>query len=284
MPLPLVSTIVSYPQGALASSGTVLYVEPLDDGRTAVVLDRTAFHAVDTAWPDQGADRGTLAGLEVVDAIVGASDGSALYIGGDIPVRKGTEGWAFVVVHLIVGTVEEGASVEVLVDADYRERLSTGHTACHLASLALNSALADSWTKDVATDAAGSPNFDALAIESSTIVPNGSRDVYRVGKSLRKKGFDPAALDDVPLIEAAANERLAELIGSAASIRIETDGPGLDDRRYWVCGAVPGQKEYRIPCGGTHRESVSDLTGTRITLERAEVNGAIELVMTTTAN
>ena len=214
----------------------------------------------------------------MVDAIVGATDGSTLYIGSDVPVRKGTEGWAFVVVHLVIGTVAEGDIVEVAVDGEYREALSTGHTACHLASLALNDALAHVWTKDVATDAAGSPNFDALAIETSTILPNGSRDVYRVGKSLRKKGFDPAALDDVPLVEAAANECLAELLGSAASIRIETDGPRLDDRRYWVCG------EYRIPCGGTHRGSASELAGTRITLDRAEVNGAIELVMTTTAN
>ena len=278
MPLPLLSTVVTYPQGALESTGTVLYVEQLDDGRTAVVLDQTAFHAVDMAWPDQGADHGTLAGLEVVDAIVGATDGSTLFIGSEVPVRKGTEGWAFVVVHLVLGTVTEGDSVEVLVDADYREALSIGHSACHLASLALNDALASAWTKDVATDAAGQPNFDALAIESSTILPNGSRDVYRVGKSLRKKGFNPAALDDVPLVEAAANERLAGLVGSAASIRIETDGPRLDDRRYWVSG------QYRIPCGGTHRDSVTDLVGTRIGLDRSEVNGAMELVMTTTAN
>lgn len=279
MPLPLLSTVVTYPQGALQSTGTVLHVEQLDDGRAAVVLDQTAFHAVDLAWPDQGADHGTLAGIEVVDAIVGATDGSTLYLGSEVPVRKGTEGWAFVVVHLLpTFEGQEGDIVEVLVDAAYREALSTGHTACHLASLALNSALAGAWTKDVATDAAGSPNFDALAIESSTIVPNGSRDVYRVGKSLRKKGFDPAALDDLPLVEAAANERLGALLGSAASIRIEADGPGLDDRRYWVCGT------YRIPCGGTHRDNVSDLAGTRIALDRAEVNGAIELVMTTTAN
>ena len=278
MPLPSASTIVTYPQGALASTGTVLHVEPLADGRTAVVLDTTAFHAVDTAWPDQGADHGTLAGLEVVDAIVGATDGSTLYIGTDVPVRKGTEGWAFVVVHLLASfDGAEGDTVEVNVDAGYREALSTGHTACHLASLALNHALAGAWTKDVATDAAGHPNFDALAIESSTILPNGSRDVYRVGKSLRKKGFNPAALDEVRRVESAANERLAELLGSAASISIEADGPRLDDRRSWVCGS------YRIPCGGTHRSSTSDLTAT-ITLLRSEGEGAITLVMETTAN
>lgn len=248
-----------------------MHSEPLPDGRIAVLLDRTAFHPVDHTWPDQGADRGTLGGQLVLDAIVGATDGTALFVGRDIPVRKGEPGWAFVVVHIVGQPV--GGEVEVDVDAAYRAALSIGHSACHLASLALNHALAAAWSKEAPIDAAGSPNFDALAIETSTIVENGSVDVYRIGKSLRKKGFVPSALEGD--IEAAANARLVELLATHAAVSIERDGPGLADRRYWVCG------DYRIPCGGTHPTSVDDLGAMAIRLERTEVEGAIELVMTT---
>lgn len=277
MTLPLASTIVTYPAGAVTSRGRVLHVEALPDGRTAVILDETACHPVDHTWPDQGADRATIHGVTVDDCVVGATDGSALYLGRDAPVRKGTEGWAFVVVHIVDSfPAAEGDDVEVVVDVDYRKALSTGHTLCHLASLALNETLTGAWSKEVALDAAGHPNFDALAIETSTILENGSRDVYRVGKSLRKKGFTVAALDDVPLVEADANARLAALLASGSSVGIEVDGPRLDDRRYWVCG------EYRIPCGGTHLASLAGLSG-RIELDRTETDGAISLVMVTRA-
>ena len=53
MSLPASDTIVTYPDGDLTSAGIVTLVEPLPDGRTAVVLDRTAFHPVDPVWPDQ---------------------------------------------------------------------------------------------------------------------------------------------------------------------------------------------------------------------------------------
>ena len=269
--LPHAHTIVTYPDGDTRSISQVLHTEMLPDGRIAVLLDRTAFHPVDHTWPDQGADRGTIGGIDVVDAIVGATDGGQLYIGRDIPVRKGEPGWAFVVVHIVEQPVS--GEVEVVVDEAYRTALSTGHTACHLASLALNHALATAWSKEVALDAAGSPNFDALAIETSTIVPDGSVDVYRIGKSLRKKGFVPSALDGD--VEAAANTRLGELLATRADVVIEREGPGLADRRFWVCG------DYRIPCGGTHRSSVDDLGAVQITLERTELDGAIEVVMTT---
>lgn len=269
--LPSAHTVVTYPDGDTASTSTVLHAETLPDGRTAVLLDRTAFHPVDHTWPDQGPDRGSIDGLPVLDAIVGATDGTQLFVGRDIPVRKGEPGWAFVVVHILEAPVE--GVVEVVVDEAYRHALSVGHTACHLASLALNHALAGAWSKELLLDAAGSPNFDALAIETSTIVPDGSVDVYRIGKSLRKKGFVTAALDAD--VEAAANARLVELLATHAAVSIEREGQGLADRRFWVCG------DYRIPCGGTHVSSVDDLGALVIRLERSELEGAIELVMTT---
>lgn len=276
-------TVVVYPSGATASRGVVLATLPVGDA-LGVVLDRTAFHAVDAGWPDQPADRGTLAGHPVLDAIVGATDGGDIVVGGDIPVRTGTEGWSFVVVHVLDADtpIAVGDDVEVTVDEGYRNALSAGHTACHLASLALDAALAGAWTKDVPPDTLGAPGFDALACASSRIHEYGSVDTYRIGKSLRRKGFDPTALDDLDALATAANARLADWVASGAGIRIDRDGEGLGDRRRWVC-ELPGGDAV-IPCGGTHLTSLRELAAVRVALTAEPVEGGIALTMTTTAS
>jgi alanyl-tRNA synthetase len=286
MTLPVSDTVVSYPAGATSSTGTVLHVSQQPGGRTVVLLDVSAAHPLDAAWPDQPADRGELivdgTVFTLVDCVVGATDGAELFLGGDIPVRKGTEGWAFVVAHLVDGPVAEGAVAEVRVDADYRHALSAGHTGCHLASLALNAQLAAAWTKEVSADSLGHPNFDALAIETSTITEFGSLDVYRIGKSLRKRGFTPAALvDSLADVVAGANAQLEEWRASAAAVQVARDGDGLTARREWRC-ELPGHP-VSIPCGGTHLVNLSELAGLRVALEVAELEGALELRMTTTA-
>ncbi|BBE23483.1 hypothetical protein MN0502_23660 [Arthrobacter sp. MN05-02] len=282
MTLPTTDTRVTYPQGAVESASRVLHVEPREDGRSAVLLDVTAFHPVDSAWPDQGPDRGELASRShtwpVVDCVVGATDGSALYLGGESPVRKGTEGWAFVVVHLVEGEAPaEGDDVTVRVDDAYRAAVSAGHTGCHLASLALNRALADRWKKEVAPDALGAPNFDALAIDTTVIGEFGSVDRYRLGKSLRRKGFSTEDFDP-EAAAAAVNATLAAWTATAAPIGIAVHGPGLTDRRRWVCD-LPGERA-EIPCGGTHLTSLAGVTVT-VRLELTDADGTPVLLMDT---
>ncbi|WP_431280333.1 metal-dependent hydrolase [Leifsonia poae] len=289
LPTPITSdTLVSYPDGALASTGTVVHVEPLPDGRAAVVLDRTAFHPVDPVWPDQPADQGTLsvAGVAhpVLDAVVGATDGSTLFVG-DAPVRTGTEGWAFVVCHIVGDAtgIEPGASADISVESELRHALAAGHTACHLASLALNESLAGLWTKEVTLDGRGNANFDQLAITESRILPNGSLDTYRIGKSLRKKGFAAADLaDKLDEVTATANALLAGWVASGAPVSIVRAGEGLGERRTWRCELPDGIVE--IPCGGTHLTSLGELSAVRVGLELETVDGALELRMRTTAS
>ncbi|MDR6970178.1 metal-dependent hydrolase [Leifsonia shinshuensis] len=289
MSLPSTDTVVTYPDGDLTATGTVVHLEPLPDGRTAVLLDRTAFHPVDPVWPDQPADTGELVlgdrTYPIVDAVVGATDGGSLFVG-DAPVRTGTEGWAFVVCHLVEDAtgLEEGATVAVSADAEHRRALSTGHTACHLASLALNEALSPLWTKEVKVDGRGRPDFDQLAITSSRILPDGSTDEYRIGKSLRKKGFAaaelPARLDE---LSATIDGLLAEWVATGAPVGIarDGDGHGLGERRRWRAELPDGVIE--IPCGGTHLHSLSELAAVTVTLELVEAEGALTLTMRTSA-
>ncbi|MET0854172.1 MAG: metal-dependent hydrolase [Microterricola sp.] len=289
-------TIVSYPRGDTSSTGVVLHREPLpraaDGPRWAVLLDTTSCHPVNAGWPDQGADRAVLQpaasadpsqAMTVVDCVVAATDGTALLLGADIPVRPGTPGWAFVVAHIVedASGLSEGERVELVVDADYRRALSLGHSGCHLAALALNRAVADRWGKEVRPDGLGSPDFDGIAIESSLIGEFGSVDTYRLNKSLRRKGFDAEGLADaLPELAAAINATLAEWTGGPGSIHIDAEGPRLSDRRHWVCELPDGT--VRIPCGGTHARSLTELGTVTVDLGLGDIDGTPVLTMRTT--
>ena len=216
----------------------------------------------------------------MVDCVVAATDGATLYLGSDIPVRKGTEGWAFLVAHLVADAPPLGEEVTVSVDPERRRALSLGHTGCHLASLALNRAMAARWSKETETDPLGSPNFDAAASASSRILARGSRDTYRLNKSLRRKGFVTEGLaEDLPAIQDAVNAALAGWIASDAPVRIDCDGERLTERRYWVCALPEG--EARIACGGTHATSLGELGALRAALSLSDDGGTSVLTMET---
>lgn len=287
MTLPASDTTITYPDGDTHSVGIVLHVEPLPDDRAAVLLDRTAFHPVDTAWPDQPADRGIMRfGAEVrtiADGITGGIHEGALHLGQDLPVRTGTPDWVFVVAHIIDGEPPEvGDEVHVDIDAEHRHALSAAHTACHLAALALDQALADAWRKPVQLDALGNPAFDQLAIQSSRIAENQSTDVYRIGKSLRRKGFAAEALDHPAAISAHANETLAAWIDAGGAVAIEREADTLSARRRWVCQLAQGRTD--IPCGGTHLSDLRELGTVRAALTVTAADGAVELTMLTTVS
>jgi alanyl-tRNA synthetase len=286
--LPSRDTLVTYPAGALVATSRVLHVAPAGDGLVAVITERTSFHPVDAAWPDQPADAGVVrAGLETVvvrDAVVAATDGASLYLAADIPVRKGADGWSFLVAHLVDegAAIAEGDEVVIEADAATRRTLSAGHTACHLASLALNRALADRWSKAPRADALGSPDFDGIAIASSRIVANGSVDRYRLNKSLRRAGFDTASIPgDLDALRHVVADQLEHWLASGAVVRVEREGDGLTERRVWACDLPDGTA--RIPCGGTHLDSLAELSAVLPTLAVVDDAGTPVLEMTTEA-
>ena len=286
----LTATRITFPAGATAGPAIVLWVSDAEAG-ALVVLDETPFHPVDHTWPDQPGDTGVLsAGTEsaaIVDTVMAAlSDQGEFAAGADIPVRRGTPGWIWLVAHRLDAVtapawLTEGAGVTAAVDHDRREALSRGHSACHLASLALDAAVADLWRKDAGADALGAPAFDARANQSSRILLDGSVDEYRLGKSLRKAGFDTETLAaTLAEREAAINATLARWVaqGAAATSRIEVGGPEITDRRTWCCTLPEG--EARILCGGTHVESLAAFSAITVNLDLSDPQ---LLVMATTA-
>ena len=279
------STLVSFPDGALTGEGEVLLV---DQSAAIVVVDATPFHPVDHTWPDQPGDSGAIAvgdvQVRVTEAVMAAvSDEGALAVGSDIPVKRGGEGWTWMVGHRTEGAIPAdiavGARITLTVDTDRRDSLSRGHTACHLASLALDAALADLWRKEIGADPLGNPDFEGKANQSSRIHPDGSVDEYRLGKSLRKAGFDSEGLAaSLAEREQRINDLLSGWVAAAGESRIDVDGPSIIDRRTWRCALPEG--EVGFLCGGTHVRSLGEFASISVSLDLSDPQ---LLVMTTTA-
>ena len=280
------ATLVSFAAGATVEVATVLRVVVVESV-TVVVVDRTPFHPVDHTWPDQPGDSGEIRfdgrAVRVTEAVMAAvSDEGVFAVGTDIPVKRGVEGWTWLVAHPIEGDAPdwlvEGARVELVVDEARRAGLSRGHTACHLASLALDGALADLWRKDPGEDALGSPDFEGRANQTSRIREDGAVDEYRLGKSLRRAGFDTETFAaTIAEREDAINAHLAEWVASGAVSRVIPDGPTIVDRRTWHCELPEGTAD--ILCGGTHAGSLDEFAQITVSLDLADPQ---QLVMTTT--
>ena len=274
-------TWVDFASGAVEGEGVVRRVEAHGDGAVAVVTDRTPFHPLDPGWPDQPGDTGTLGGVRVVDCLTGAiGDDGVLRRPGEIDVRRGDPAYTWVVLHLLEGAPPQpGERVRLEVDAVRRAALSRGHSACHLAALALNEAAARFWSKEPPRrDSRGFPFLDQLAIQESRVLPDGAYDAYRCGRSLRKAGFDAAAfLDERDVVAADADALLTSWIASGASSRVDTgDDPTLCARRSWHCD-VPGGPAV-IPCGGTHVPDLGALG--RVTVRYAPTDTGFEAFTT----
>jgi alanyl-tRNA synthetase len=291
------TTLVTFPTGATEGASAVrelvpLGVPDLPAGGLGLIVDTTPFHPVDHTWPDQPGDTGTVLvdGViyPVVNAVTGAIGPDGQFaIGEDIPVKRGDETWSWQVVHVLESVPDTaalvGANAQLRVDADRRRMLSAAHTGCHLMALALNEALAERWRKSPGReDSFGRPDFDAIAMESSLMDEHASTDRYRIGKSLRKKGFDPDGLaEQLPELTDRVNARLAGWIAADAQVRIELFGgektARLTARRQWVCELPEGTAS--IFCGGTHVARLGELDALQCALSLSE--DASELVAVT---
>ncbi|PMH27129.1 metal-dependent hydrolase [Vibrio lentus] len=262
-------TITQFCHQAWQLNGKALYVES-DNSKTYLITDVTPFHPVSHIWPDHPADQGFVnvgdVQYPVKDCLVGAIEQSTgkLHIAADIPVKRDTEGWAFVVVHQLPASasmINIGDDVELSVDKEYQASLSRGHSAGHIAFLALNKVLAESyWRKDAdRKDPLGSYDFNSYAQVTSFVTPELCTDKYRLGKTLKKRGLNVAdMLANLDGIEADINQMIAGWLAESTSVAMRLEGEALTDSRYWEW-QLNADTLVSIPCGGTHIENTSEL-------------------------
>ncbi|MFE6663313.1 metal-dependent hydrolase [Streptomyces sp. NPDC057697] len=279
------STLVSFPAGALDAVATARYATS-PTGRYGLICDTTPFHPEDHTWPDQPGDQGVVEGggqaFPVLDSVIAAAHRSTgeVRVAGDIPVRRGDPDWSWHVLHVLADDPGAllGREVRLSVDAERRAGLSAGHTGCELVGPALNSVLRDRWRKEAPLDSLGAPDFDKIAIVSSRIGLHHSVDRYRMGKSLRRKGFTAEGLaEELGDLEARMNELLAEWVAADVSVRVRTEGPSLADVRRFSCEVRQGP--VTALCGGTHVATTGELGRVVARLELAD--GGQELVLGT---
>ncbi len=269
----MTDTLVTFASGRTTGRGLVVRTVSPSSGGPLVVVDSTPFHPVDHTWPDQPGDTGWIDDQAVINTVMAASGpGGDLLVAADIPVKRGEPGWTWHVAHCLADGAalpEVGTQVDLTVDAERRWALSAAHTACHLAALAMNRATSRLWRKEVRLDSLGNPDLDQLAMESSVIDDGGSTDIYRFGKSLRKRGFDSTGFaDQIAVIVADVHSQLETWIASEAPIVVADGGDRrVSAPRRWTCALPEGLAE--MPCGGTHIADLGAFGAVRVDYQLA---------------
>ena len=257
-----------------------LHVES-DDSKTYLITDVTPFHPVSHIWPDHPADQGfvTVDDVQypVEDCLVGAIEQSTgkLCIAADIPVKRDAEGWVFVVVHQLSASasmINIHDEIVLSVDKEYQSSLSRGHSAGHIASLALNKVLAESyWRKDAdRKDPLGSYDFNSYAQVTSLVTQELCTDKYRLGKTLKKRGLNVAdLLANLDGIETDINQMISGWLAEPTPVAMRLEGEALTDSRYWEW-QLDADTLVSIPCGGTHIENTSELKALSVKLTQLD--------------
>lgn len=233
-----------------------------------VIVETTPFHPRDYRFCDQPQDRGYIEDVQgkrypLADVVfVGISPEGIFSVDEEIPVKKNEPGWYFCVGHVIHGdrpTLSSKSPITLQVDETNRSALSRAHSAAHMMALSLNRTLAPLWLEESpCPDALDAPDFDHVTLESSSVSPMHCRDVYRIGKSLRKKGFAGDSLKaDLKRHEDELNALIEKWLLEDVPVVVRADGDDLTSFRSF-CTRIEG-RSVEIPCGGTHVRSLREI-------------------------
>ncbi|XDF78240.1 alanyl-tRNA editing protein [Aliivibrio fischeri] len=285
----LAATEILFCHNTWQSDSTVQLIKETEQGKW-VITKETPFHPVSHIWPDHPEDKGVILINNEEYSVLACQTGaielatSEFYIGKDIPIKRGEEGWVFVVSHLISKDADIAVenTVTLRVDEEYQKALSRGHSAGHIAYLALNKVLhANYWRKDAdRKDELGHYNFNSYAQETSFVSEDHCEDVYRLGKTLRKRGLNSAEMmANLKTIEEAVNHQIIEWLALESQVTMQCDGKALTDSRYWIVDfGIDGIA--KLPCGGTHVSSFKEYATITVKLEEKSEQ---ELLMLTTS-
>lgn len=287
------SSIVTFPGGSVNEQSTIIHFSDMPNDPTKLIIftEKTPFHPVDNNWPDQPSDKGFLIinnkKVPIENCIMAAynPEDKSLFLDKEIPVKRFDDKWFFLVAHIIdkkyisSNDLIIGEVITLKVDEDYRNKLSKTHALCHLAALALNKVTNNYWKKEFKKDSLGNNHLDLLAIKESSMSENNSLDRYRLGKSVKKNGFDVSSFfNDLSLIEKKINEQIIEWLSNDVNISITPKVSYINEIRQWTCSLPDGEAE--IPCGGTHTKSVSRKDFDKVTI----INEFPEFIMQTFTN
>ncbi len=226
----LSSEFVGYPNETDAEGLRVLHVAEADDGRSAVVLDRTPFYA---EGGGQIGDRGTLEGPRGSLAVEDTQRA------GDAIVHLGT----------LSGELGPGETVSARVDAERRWGAARNHTGTHLLHRALRDVLGEQAKQAGSYVAPEGLRFDFPA--SSATPPEALREVERiVNEQIRR---------DAPVIPVQMSMADAQALGADMFF-----GEKYLPESVRVVRVDGYSKEL---CGGTHVAATGQIGQLRITGE-----------------
>lgn len=284
------TTKSSYYSGSLFEIAKIVAVSKISkDSMFAVVTDISPFHPVNYSWEDQPSDSGRMIiedrSIDIVKTVISASDRYS----NEIVYHHDIKGFIqdrnpgnidFGIAHFIFTDdsilTKSGAMISLEVNQLYRNKLSLAHSACHLMALALNKVTAEYWKKNIANDSLGNPDLDNLAIVRSKITALSSKDIFRLGKSIRKKGLDTQSiLSDINQLAEKIEKTVNQWILSGGEITLSSNNDNVISKKTWHC-RIEG-KEVSIPCGGTHVKNISEIKRVKVEAEKSLAQPEITL-------
>ncbi len=267
----------SFMTGQLSLDAIIIEAFKYNNGYI-VITSNSPFYPKNYKWGDQKSDIGVIVlnnqAVNIVKTYTAVIIDSMIYIDHDIPNKLNIED-KLIPAHYLesLNGLEcqsiVGAKVKLSVDAEVRHKISAAHSMAHFMSLALNKVTNKYWNKDYDKDGLENYNLDKAAIFKSSISELKSIDTYRLGKSLKKKGFDKASfLESIVSINEEINLILKNWLVTGSEIRVEYTSQDIGSLRLWK--STVENRPVVIPCGGTHIKNTEEIQDVKVEIKPEE--------------